>query len=267
MCLFTLPAAFGQQEGDVDVDALRPFVKTLNRDVDLYHCTSGSVTARPVLDEYLREKLSRYWNSAIPVRPHATVSGLYAGVEPVTCRHFGGVGNDWTIIRIRLPAGSAVLDVRQEQPPGVRPRLSNAFRDLLKKLDCAAPDPSSLVIGLSSMGCRSIALRLMSKLSIQAILTDFPTFVFENCDPGRTGVFIMLDRASLKDVAGFGVNLPDGLAAPTEMLMIRELYAFAQRAGSLRELPWPSMRGSPGDPIVKQWMNDHLWSCGTSAFE
>lgn len=251
---------------------LRGFVKVLVRSIDTYHCAPlarVAATAGPLdqegLRSYLEHRRARYWDTALPVGPSATASGLYAGVDPVTCRHFGGVGDGWALIRIRLPAGLTFLDLRREQVTAEeRPRLPLAVVETLQAAGCDARDPPALVTGRESNACREAALSTVRRLEVEAILVDLPALRLPGCERSGNGAFILVDgmQAPFAAAALFTSDVPVGDAVAVERSMIRELYVQARRAGSSRVPPWPEARSISREEL-SLWMEDHLWSCGT----
>jgi hypothetical protein len=262
------------------VDALAAGVRILGRPIDTYHCaardrvglpTRGVLDVRPAaLGLYLESKLARYWDEGIPVQPHAMVSGLFAGIEPVTCRHFAGIGDSWALVRIRLPRGLAFLDVREEgRGAAERLRFTPAVQAGIEARGCDARTPALLVVGLESKACRRLALTALRRLGVGAILADFPAFAFARCPASGNGVFILLhaDRSGLGDVVLFTAERPGDDPLRDERRQIREVHARARAAGSIRVPPWPELPGSPPPSETDPWMDQHLWGCGANALE
>ena len=251
-------------------DALRPLVRVLSRSVYVWHYVSRARAGVPAgyvppdwpgIDPFLRGKLSRFWDPSLPVAPSATVSGLYAGIDPVAGRHFAGVGEGWAVVQIELPAGLRFLDVRP--PAGAPAPLPRATRARLAVAGCAAELPESLVVAMDSAPCREIAVASLGELGAGAILADFPRFAFRECAARPTGVFVLLDPALLAPGRVRLLTRESAAdAAQADRLRIRALFARARAAGSLRPLPWPELADQAPPPDLDAWMREHLLGCG-----
>lgn len=263
--------------GPVDVqplvEALRPSVKTLARPVYVYHYVTRSRMTLAVdgylapthlaVTPFLEQKIARFWDVNVPVRPFATASGLYAGVDPVSSRTFGGVGDGWAIVQIVLPAGFTFIDVRRPESPLDAGRFPAAVREELARHGCDAEFAEPLVTGLESAGCRAAATILLRALDVGGIVQSFPRQAFVECVVPRPAGFILLQSKAF----GAGVTLMTKETrddeAQNDRRIIRDLFVRAVRAGSERIAPWPELAGTAVPVDVPRWMREHVFGCGT----
>ena len=260
---------------------LRPGRLALNRAVDTYHCAPRARIGlpgrgplppdEPGLRRYLAARSARFWQTQDPAGDTVVASALYAGIDPVTCRHFGGVGDGWALVRLRLPTGLTFLDVRPV--PGRPDPLSGAARRALAEIGCHAQTLDVLILGRTSLACRDVALRVLRNLGLAAILSDLPAFAFPGCPRAASGAFVLLlEAAPPVQVALFVQErpAPDPLAG--ERLFLRALYRIARSAGSSRTLPWAQIIDDVADDVVddisnrdlQRLMKQQLFGCGKS---
>jgi hypothetical protein len=79
----------------------------------------------------------RYFNYTDPSDPgsgNMFGPGLYAAVDPVATRNYGGAGTDWVLVQIQLPVGFAMFDLNRDG--GDTPPASGPMIDALQKADC-----------------------------------------------------------------------------------------------------------------------------------
>lgn len=258
--------------------ALRPRVRTLGRPVYTYHYAararlglpaSGYVApGDPILPAFLRGKVERYWDTSLPTREDAAASGLWAGIDPVAGRHFGGSGDGWVLAQIVLPAGLRFVDAREGEPGRPDPGFPPEVRRSLAESGCGVAHPADLLMAAESPACRDVAVRTLRELGVGGILGSFPRTRFETCGDRPEGVFVLLDPAL---VAPDRVRLltrdpgPGDAAADEaaeDRLRIEDLFARARQAGSMRPPPWPELAGSPAPAGMEDWMRKHLLGCG-----
>lgn len=254
--------------------ALKARVRTLGRPVYTYHYAprariglpaSGYVAPDdPVLPAFLRGKVERYWDTSLPTREDAAASGLWAGIDPVAGRHFGGSGDGWALAQIVLPAGLRFVDAREGEPGRPDPGFPAAVRQALAEAGCAAVHPADLLMAAESAACRDVAVRALRELGVGGILGSFPRARFAGCGERPEGVFVLLDPAL---VAADRVRLltrdpGSGDAAAEDRLRIEDLFARARQAGSMRPPPWPELAGALPPAGMEDWMRRHLLGCG-----
>jgi tetratricopeptide (TPR) repeat protein len=252
-------------------EALAPLVEILDRPIYVWHWLPRARAGlppgylppdSPALGEFLAARLARWWDLSLPVMPLATASGLWAGIDPVIGRHFGGAGEDWAVVQIELPAGLRVLDVRAPAG-GAPPPLPPAARERLAAAGCAAALAAALVMGQESAACRAAAVAAVRALGVGARLADFPRFAFRECGPARReGVFVLLDPGTLAPGRLRLLTRESAAdAALPDRLRIRALFARARDAGSSRALPWPELAAAPPPEDLDAWMREHLLGC------
>jgi hypothetical protein len=60
--------------------------------------------------------------------------GLYAAVDPVATRSYGGIGTTWVLVQIRLPIGFTIFDLKRDG--GDTPPANSALFNALDKAGC-----------------------------------------------------------------------------------------------------------------------------------
>lgn len=253
-------------------DSLRPFVRSLSRPVYTWHClprarlglpAEGYVApGDPVLLHFLRSKIERFWDLGLPVRPMAAASGLYSGIDPVACRAFAGVGDGWVIAQVVLPKGFRFLDVRDGE--GGTPKFPAEGRARLASEGCDARSTAGLVVMQESGACRRIAVRALRELGVDGILWSYPRTAFETCGERPDGVFILLDPETIQPdrIRLFAKDSRPDDGAMEDRLRIRDLHGKARQGGSMRDVPWPELEGTPSPDRMEEWMRQHLFGCG-----
>lgn len=256
-------------------EAVSPRLEELGRTIHTWHYVRRARMGLPEtgylppddprVPPFLRSKVARYWDRSVPVRPHATVSGLWVGIDPVMGRTFGGVGDAWAVIQVDLPAGTVFLDLRRPRGPGGADRvLPPAVVEPLARAGCPVRSAHALFTGLEHAPCREVAWAVIDALTVDALLVEFPALRFNDCSPVRDGAFILL-RSEL--VAAGRLKLmtreaSDADAAARDRLRIRELYRRALEAGSERRPPWESLEPWTPDEAFEAWMRERLLGCG-----
>jgi len=268
-------------------EVLRPRLRTLSRPVYTFHYAprtrvglppSGYVAPDdPALPAFLRGKVERFWDLSVPTREGAAASGLWAGIDPVAGRHFGGAGDGWALAEIVLPEGFRFLDVREGAPGRPDPGFPPEARRLLAGEGCAVAHPAGLFMAAESPECRRIAVRVLQEIGADGLLGSFPHTRFEVCGDRPSGVFVLLDPAFVAPdrvrlltrepgpAGPAGTTGDTGDAAAEERLRIGDLFARARAVGSTRPPPWPELAGSPppaGPAEMDAWIREHLLGCG-----
>lgn len=257
-------------------DELRHAVRTLSREIHVYHYTARTRVGLPAsgyvapddaaLVPFLRQKIERFWDPEAPIRRLEgrrgihLASGLYAGPDPVRSRGFGGAGDSWVGVRIALQPGFRHVDVRGWS-------WSPAARQQALDAGCEAETPHYLLLTAESAGCRALALELLRELGVDGIVYGFARVAFPVCDEPADASFVLLDplRISQGTAALFtAVAGSDALAA--ERSRIQEMFDRARAAGeSRRPAPWPDLAARPAEAEMTAWMRRHLFGCGPSA--
>ncbi len=218
----------------------------------------------PLLPAFLRGKVERYWDLSQPTAAGAAASGLWAGIDPVAGRHFGGVGDGWALAQITLPAGFRFLEVREGSAGHPDPGFPPEARRALAEAGCAVGHPAALLMQAESPACRHIAVRVLRELGVEGLLGSFPCTRFATCGQRSEGVFVLLDPASVAPdrVRLLTRDLRTGDAAADDRLRIQDLFARAREVGSERPLPWPELAAAPPPAGMEAWMREHLLGCG-----
>jgi hypothetical protein len=281
MCLALLPgaAASGEDGGRrpearaAATEWLRSFVKTLNRPVEVYHYAYrpaiGLPAQGPVPDEaryvpeYLRRKSRRYWDSKSATRPYMMAGGLYAAIDPVITRTFGGIGESWALFQLTLPAGFRFVDVRGwSDNEGKVQRFPPAVRQQLVQAGCAVEFPSELLVAQESPECRALAVETMQALDADGLMYRYQGFAFEGCQGRPVGAFI-LTRPERVGRAQLLTSESPGPAAATEAhRRVRQLYLEARGLGSVYPAPWPDLAGLAAPERMVPWKQERLFGCG-----
>jgi len=280
-----LPAAAEEPGGtvaravDAAVAELRARVKRLERPVHTYHYAPRRRIGLPEAGylppwhpealAFVRAKVGLYWDLELPTAPMQAVSGLWVGIDPVICRHFGGVGDGWALIQVVLPAGFRFVDVRtHDDGRRLAERFADEARDALAAAGCDVAFPASLLTLRESRACRELAVAALGRLDADGILLNFPRMPFRACGDERPdGVFIVLRPSVL---AGDRVRLMTRESVPADEAAedrrrVRALFVRALAAGSERTPPWPELAGA-GEPVdLDRWMRDALLGCGGHA--
>jgi hypothetical protein len=253
-------------------ESLRPLIRSLSRPVYTWHClprarlglpAEGYVAPEdPVLLPFLRGKVERFWDLSLPVRPSAAASGLFSGIDPVSCRAFAGVGDGWVIAQVILPEGFRFLDVRSGE--GGTPKLAAEVRARLAAEGCDVASTAALIVMQESDACRRIAVRALRELDVDGILWSYPRTSFDTCGERPDGVFILLDPETIQSgrVRLFTKDSRPGDGGMDDRLRIRDLHARARQSGSMRDVPWPELEGTPPPDRMEDWMRQHLFGCG-----
>lgn len=215
----------------------------------------------PVLGKYLATRASRFFNLDTEPQPFVLAGGLYASLDPVIGRTFGGIGDEWVLVRIELPRGLRYLDLRRAAPTMGQPlELSRALAQALRQAGCTPPSVQSLFVGVESASCRGISLSALRSLQVQAVLYDYATTDLPGCPPGRRGSFILLGTEALGSAAAFASDLGRSDAATRERRMIHTLFDWVRRNGGAHAPPWPALRNLPSS-AVRSWTQRYLLGC------
>jgi hypothetical protein len=215
----------------------------------------------PELGKYLAKRASRFENPDTKPQPFVMAGGLYASLDPVIGRTFGGIGDEWVLVRVELPRGLRYLDLRRSAPTVDQPlELGPALAEALRQAGCTPPSVQSLFVGVESASCRAIALPALRSLQVQAILYDYATADLPGCPPGRRGAFILLDAEALGSRAAFANDLGPSDAATPERRMIHTLFDWVRHNGGAYAPPWPALRNLPSS-AVRSWTQQHLFGC------
>jgi hypothetical protein len=248
-----------------------PLVTTIERPAYIFHYgyrpymplpRSGPVQFdHPLLRKYLASRATRFYNPDTPTRPFMLAGGLYASLDPVIARTFGGIGDEWVLVRIELPPGLRYLDLRRGAPTAEPPlELSPALGEALRQAGCTPSSVQSLFIGVDSASCRAVALAALRDLQVQAILYDYVTSDLPGCPRGRRGGFILLDTEALGSLAAFVSDPGRSDAATPERRMIHTLFDWVLHNGGAHAPPWPTLHDAPGS-AVRSWTRRHLFGC------
>jgi hypothetical protein len=215
----------------------------------------------PELGKYLARRASRFEDPDTKPQPFVMASGLYASLDPVIGRTFGGIGDEWVLVRVELPRGLRYLDLRRAAPTADPPlELGLALAEALRQAGCTPSSVQSLFVGVESASCRAIALPALRSLQVQAILYDYATADLPGCPPGRRGAFLLLDAEALGSRAAFANELGASDAATPERRMIHTLFDWVLHNGGAYAAPWPALRNVPLS-AVRAWTQQHLFGC------
>jgi hypothetical protein len=254
------------QQAAVDAVAaeLRTRVHALTGEVDLYHyvsrgqlklpptgvldLSSATITGHPITR-------SRAFFAAPPPFNSGDAPGLYAAIDPVASRGWGG--GDFLLYRIRLPKGATYVDLISPVSPAVAAKTTAAS---------CAPDYRHIVMSLDP-SCRPLGLAVVAKLGVQALRYDFLAATnFGGCkakDRG-TSAFVLLAFDKLPkdavqvfaaEIGAAGAGAAGRAASDGRCLDITPGGLF----GSKDDRPWPSLDGQASG--TTDWMNQHLLFC------
>ena len=213
------------------------------------------------LGKYLAKRASRFFDPDTPPQPFVMAGGLYASLDPVIGRTFGGIGDEWVLVRIELTPGLRYLDLRRAAPTADPPlQLSPALAEALRQAGCAPTSAQSLFVGVDSASCRAIALSTLRGLQVQAVMYDYATVDLPGCPPGRRGAFILLDTGAWGSLAAFVNDLGRADAATPERRMIHTLFDEAVHKGGAHAPLWPALHDLPSS-AVRSWTQQHLFDC------
>jgi hypothetical protein len=253
---------------------LRPYVKSLSRAIDVYHygyrplmgiSAEGPVQVDAAFREaYLQKRLSRFWDPDLATRPYSMASGLFASIDPVIGRTFGGIGDAWAMFALTFKKGFRFIDVRGSSD-GQPERFSEPMRAHLTAAGCSADSVAVLLTGVESPACREIALKTVRALNLDAILYSYQGFEFEGCARRSTGAFIVLRTSAIERSVMLTNDAPPPKEASPDHLVVRDLYARARKVGSMQPIPWPVLEGQTPPPDMQKWMQEHLFGCGNHA--
>jgi hypothetical protein len=255
------------------VEALRPFVRTLGRTIEVYHYAyrpaiglpgQGPIpTGTPFVAEYLARKSAGYWDEKSPTRPFMMAGGLYAAIDPVITRTFGGIGDRWALFQLTLPAGFTFVDVRGwSDNEGRVERFPPAVREQLAAAGCPVEFPSELLIGLESPACRALALEVMRSLGVGGLLYRYQGYEFAGCAERSLGAFIIVHPDRLERAQLLTSQSPGPAEATEAHLRVRQLHVEARGLGSVYEPPWPDLAAPAARERMAQWKKERLFGCG-----
>lgn len=215
----------------------------------------------PVLGKYLAKRASRFFSPDTQAQPFVMAGGAYASLDPVIGRTFGGIGDEWVLVRIELSPGLRYLDLRRAAPTADQPlQPSPALADALRQAGCMPSNMQSLFVGVDSASCRAIALSALRSLQVAAVMYDYATVDLPGCPPGRRGAFILLDTEALGSLAAFASDLGRPDAATPERRMIHTVFDWVLHNGGTYPAPWPALHDLPSS-AVRSWTQQHLFGC------
>jgi len=266
----------GGQGARLATEWLRPFVKALSRPVEVYHYAyrpsarlpaQGPLPAEgPSVSEYLQRKSQAYWNPDSATRPYMMAGGLYAAIDPVITRTFGGIGDSWALFQLTLPAGFTFVDVRGWSDNGGRAqRFPPAVREALGQEGCAVDFPSEMLVAQESKACRTLAVEVMRALDVGGLMYRYQGFAFDSCGArpaGAVGAFILTRPERAERSQLFTSESPGPGAATESHRRVRQLYLEAKGLGSVHPVPWPDLAGLAPPERMKTWKEERLFGCG-----
>lgn len=255
---------------------LRPFVKALGRPVEVYHYAyrpaarlpaQGPLPSEgPTVTAYLERKSKSYWNPDSPVRPYMMAGGLYAAIDPVITRTFGGIGDSWALFQITLPAGFTFVDVRGwSDNEGKVQRFPPAVREALVQQGCTVDFPSELLVALESKACRALAIEVMRALDVGGLMYRYQGYAFAGCNArpvGAVGAFILTRPERAERSQLFTSESPGPAAATESHRRVRQLYLEAKGLGSVHPVPWGNLSRLAPPERMKSWKEERLFGCG-----
>lgn len=190
----------------VDVRPLYKFfqtyVKTLDRPVYVYSWSEKSsnesqpsLSSDPTSLAHVRRAAQGYWKNCAVSSPSNNYGlGLYAAVDPLITRRFGG-HDSWSLIRFKLPTGFRVFDA--SLPGNQLISLSDENIKVLEALKCSskkltAPLEPGVFFGpdfaASPVCTKNLKLIFDQLLRIDALVYNYMTSDFSACSHEVKGV-------------------------------------------------------------------------------
>jgi hypothetical protein len=188
------------------VDALTPKIQTMKRPIYFYSWSQGRYSPQvgrsddPTGYTFLQSKVDGYWNTrnvGNSVNGQTYGSGLYAAVDPVGTRQYGG-GADWVVSQIVMPTGARVINFGDENFNSIQvtPAMASAFDRLgcpasWKQEQSLRPDLVLRSDSSASSGCTAAIKDVMlNGLKLDGFLYGYPNGVryFNACNPSFTQV-------------------------------------------------------------------------------
>jgi hypothetical protein len=248
-----LPAP--DQARQILADSARPFVRTLSRDVHMFHWTNAFNSADPPLapmDERLRGYVGfikdLFWRSDVGYAGNNVGNGFYVAIDPVISHDFGHV-----LLQIIVPAQIRFLHLDPQAPPA-------DVRDAAAALGCDQGDLRHIFIAADVVpACRALRDQLIADLQIQAIRYDWTSTTQLICGRDAPWAFVLFDDRAIRydRIVSFDSRqVPDPSDAHAENRLI--LNAVAKRAGNRL---WPKLE-SETSADIDAWARDNLYGCG-----
>jgi hypothetical protein len=261
------PSLTQQQQAAVDamVAELRPRVRSLSGEVDVYHYASREALkvplvgaldlTAPVIAGHPAARSHAFFESA-PANGGDS-PGLYVAIDPISSVIFGG--DHPLLYRIRLPKGYRYVDLIPDVGADARAAAAAA--------GCQGDDYRYMVVGVDP-SCRPLAYAVIAKLGVQALLYDYLVAGdFKGCKAKarRASAFVLLDVANVVPNAMqvFAAEVPTPDPVHDERVAINGMFlniADDSILGSARGFRlWPQLDSEGGRAI--DWMNQHLLYC------
>ncbi len=253
--------------------ALEPALTELGRPIHVYHYAPRANVGLPArgyirpddprVRSYLKSKALFYWDVVLPTRADGMMSGLYVATDPVASRVFGGVGDEWALVRIVLREGFRYVDVRHAPPSGSS--SARAIAAAAQRAGCSSVHPSQLFLAPPSESCRRLAFDTLALLDVDAVLYGYRAAPLQGCVERPEAAFLLLGDEVFDptDTALFVVDGSDD-ALTRERFQINQLFTRAHEAGSARMPPW-SIRRRKGQPVahenLEEWMRSAIFGC------
>jgi hypothetical protein len=201
---------------------------------------TGKLSATdPIGYQYVQGLSSRYFNYNNPSDPgsgNMFGPGLYAALDPVATRSYGGGNDSWVLVQLRLPTGFTMLDLLRDGTNSAP--MDGDVMAVLKKLGC--PTGWNYTSGLlnnmldpathPAPSCTAaIEHILRDQLHIDGFLYGYNSTSFNDCNPPadpsnpntngtsgngnplRNGAFVITDSKRFKpgDIRVFNKNTTD----------------------------------------------------------
>ena len=251
---------------------LAPHVQTLTRDVWIYHwgprahyvsggiSVSGPVSVETDMSVYLKIMIELFENLD-SATGDAIGNGLYAAVDPLSSRRFGGASGDFGLLQITIPNGSRILNIPKEYGPSYPLHLM----DDLKKKNC----PTDTISIFQSTGkCRKILLEALQELKIAVVAYPYFAQFPELCNLERSNypiqrAFLITGRSMIRAFTQFLTRqIPDGEPRNYARLFINN---YAKQMGTAAV--WDSSDLADALVNFEASLKEHIFDCGTTYAE